>query len=119
MTIQAVVAEPLFSGFIASGLEAVGSEVRHVLVNLIGGGLYANKTNVGYAIWPGPNLGTISAPSFKASNGTTDALGQFVLDTSGTFFPGDEVILAVHVAAGAVGGADDEWGIGAVTISAT
>ncbi len=117
MTIQAHVARPLFAGFIAHGLESVGTEMRHVLVNLISGSVFANQSNVEYAIWPAAQLGSIGAPTYKSSAGSTNAQGELVVATTGTFNPGDEVIVAVRQAAGAAGGADDNWGIGVDTIS--
>lgn len=118
MTIAAHVIKPLFSGFVAEGLEGTSTEIRHVLVNVVGGSLFANKTSIEYAIWPASQLGSLGSPAFKANNGTTNASGEFVLATPG-YFPNDEVVAIFRQAAGSTGGIDDLWASGAILIKAS
>ena len=65
---------------------------------------------------PPSQLGSLGAPVLKSNSGTTDINGVIVIDTTGSFDPAVKAILAVRKAQGGAGGADDDWGIGEVTV---
>lgn len=119
MSISALVVRGKFNGFIAGGLNAVPTEIRHTLVALSGGAAYGNKTDVEYAVWPTSQLASLGAPVLKSNAGTTDVNGVLVVDTSGVLDPNAKAILMVRKAQGVAGGADDDWGCGEVTAAIT
>lgn len=86
------------------------------MVNLLGGGAYASKTSVEYAVWATVQLASLGAPLLKSNAGTTDGSGVLVINTSGVLDPDAKAILMVRKAQGGAGGADDDWGAGEVTV---
>jgi len=119
MSRQAVLVRPLYRGYLAGGLATTPVELNFNLQNIVGGAAFASKTNIEYAIWSTVSLGSLGAPVIKGNAETTDAAGKIVIDVTGYLQLAVEAIVMLRQAAGATGGADDNWAACAVTVSAT
>jgi hypothetical protein len=117
MSRAGVVVTGLFRGHIAQGLQVVGSEIRHVLIAIVGGAIRPNLTGIEYAIFRAAALGSLTAPILQGNNGTTNAAGEFAVSATGVASIGEEVLIITREAAGVSGGADDIVGIGFDTVS--
>lgn len=118
MTIAAVVAHPLYSGHISQGLNAVTTELRHALIDTIGGQAFESASGIEYMMWGAAALNTLGAPALNGI-GATDGAGVFIVDTTGTFNSGDAVIALIRQVVSGSGDQNDNWGVIVDTISAS
>lgn len=101
------------SGSFVAGSWVSATEIRVVCLSKTDGSLYANET-VQYAIWADASLASIGAPDLQGT-GTTNGIGELVIDATGAFNQNSNVLVAIRQAAGGAGSADDAFGFGADT----
>jgi hypothetical protein len=118
VALAAVLARPFYAGYIAGGLAAETTEMRHTLVDTTGGATVDSQPNIEYAMWPAAGLDTLDAPA-KAGIAATDGAGTLIIDTSGVFSVGDPVVVLVRQVTGGAGDADDNWGVIIATVAAS
>ena len=82
------------------------------LRNVTDGTLFANQTNVQYAVWNEAALASLGAPVVQANNGTTDANGILTVNY-GSALNDNGIVLARVVVAGA-DNTNDNWAAGGI-----